>query len=109
VDRDARCADRGESGQGGRPHRTPVEGPVRVLGLAQDGDADAVRRTMARHGHRFPVTLDAQPLRNRLTARRIVPMTCVIDRQGRLKQAPAGEMAEADVLELVRLATAMRP
>ena len=87
-------------------HRALADRPVRVVGLAEDGDADAARRYMASHGYRFPVTLDAQPLRSRLTARRIVPMTCVIDRQGRLKLAIPGEMFEADVLELADLAVA---
>ena len=61
---------------------------------------------MARHGYAFPVTLDAEPLRSRLTARRRVPMTFAIDARGRLMQFIPGEMAEADVLELAGLALA---
>ena len=50
------------------------------------------------------MTLDAQPLRSRLTTRRMVPTTFVIAARGRLKQAIPGEMFEADVLELAGLA-----
>lgn len=74
--------------------------PLRVLGVAVDSDATGVREYMRANGFRFPVTLDAEPLRSRLTARRSVPMTCTIDARGRLKQTIPGEMFEADVLEL---------
>ena len=87
-------------------HRTIAGRPLRVIGVATDGDEAAVRRYMAHHGYAFPVTLDAEPLRSRLTARRIVPMTFVIDARGRLMQSIPGEMAEADVLELAGLALA---
>jgi thiol-disulfide isomerase/thioredoxin len=89
-------------------HRTLGDRPLRIVGLAIDGDEPAVRRYMARHGYAFPVTLDAEPLRSRLTARRTVPMTFVIDARGRLMQAIPGEMFEADVLELASLASADR-
>lgn len=77
---------------------------LRIVGAAVDGHADSVRRYMADHGYAFPVTLDAEPLRSRLTARRMVPMTCTVDAAGRLKQVIPGEMSEADVLELAALA-----
>jgi thiol-disulfide isomerase/thioredoxin len=76
---------------------------LRVLGVALDSDADAVRRYMAGNGYQFPVTLDDGSLRQRFTARRVIPMTCVLDRQGRLLQAIPGEMAEDDVLGLARV------
>ncbi|MES2714158.1 MAG: TlpA disulfide reductase family protein [Pseudomonadota bacterium] len=75
---------------------------LRVLGVALDGDAEAVRRYMAQQGHGFAVALDQGQLRQRLTSRRSIPMTCLLDRQGRLRQAIPGEMAEADVLGLAR-------
>jgi len=77
-------------------------GQLRVLGIALDRDADAVRQTMARQGWSFPVALDDGSLRARFTARRVIPMTCLIDRQGRLLQAIPGEMAADDVLGLAR-------
>jgi len=77
-------------------------GQLRVLGLALDRDADAVRQVVARHGWQFPVALDDGSLRARLTPRRVIPMTCLIDRQGRLLQAIPGEMAADDVLGLAR-------
>jgi hypothetical protein len=76
---------------------------LRVLGVAIDADADLVRRTVAGNGYQFPVTLDGGLLRQRFTARRVIPMTCVLDRQGRLLQAIPGEMAEDDVLGLARV------
>ena len=81
-------------------HRTLAGRPVRILGAAIDNDEAAVRRYLAATGYQFPVTLDAQALRSRLTARRMVPMTCVVNADGRFKQAIPGEMTEADVLEL---------
>lgn len=78
--------------------------PLRVLGVALDKDEQAVRRYMAANGYGFPVTIDGAALRNRLGLRKVIPMTCVFDRTGRLLQAIPGEMSEDDVLELARLA-----
>ena len=86
-----------------RLYRATEGQPLRVLGVALDSPADAVRRYMAVNGYRFPVTLDDGTLRQRFTARRVIPMTCVLDRQGRLLQALAGEMSEDDVLGLAGL------
>jgi hypothetical protein len=77
---------------------------LRILGVAVDGDRDSVSRYMHSHGYAFPVTLDVEPLRRRLTSRRMVPMTFVTDAQQRLQQAIPGEMAEADMLALASLA-----
>jgi thiol-disulfide isomerase/thioredoxin len=84
-------------------HRALQGQALRVLGVALDGDADAVRRYMAGNGYQFPVTLDDGTLRKRFTARRVIPMTCVLDRQGRLLQAIPGEMFEDDVMGLARV------
>ena len=67
---------------------------------AMDSDAAGVRRYMQANGYRFPVVLDEGLLRHRFTSRRVVPMTCLVDRQGRLMQSIPGEMAESDVLGL---------
>lgn len=74
--------------------------PVRVLGAALDTDAEAVRRYMSGNPYQFPVTLDDGSLRRRFTSRRVIPMTCLVDRRGRLLQAIPGEMTEEDVLGL---------
>jgi thiol-disulfide isomerase/thioredoxin len=87
-----------------RLHRTLAGRPLRILGAAIDGDAVSLGRYMARRGFTFPVTFDAQALRSRLTTRRSVPVTCVIDADRRLKQVIPGEMSEADVLQLAALA-----
>lgn len=73
-----------------------------MLGVALDTDEGAVRRSMAINGYSFPVALDGGVLRQRLTPRRVIPMTCVLDRLGRVVQAIPGEMAEDDVLGLAR-------
>lgn len=72
----------------------------RVLGVAMDTDADKVRRSMSANKFSFPVTMGSEDLRRRLTTRKVIPMTCSIDRQGRLVQAIPGEMSEEDVLRL---------
>ena len=78
---------------------------LQVLGLAQDRNADDVRRHLQQHGLRFDVSLDEQPLRASLSPRRIIPLTCVLDREGRLRELIPGEMAEDDVLGLARWAS----
>jgi thiol-disulfide isomerase/thioredoxin len=77
---------------------------LRELGVALEKDADAVRRYMAGNGYDFPVTLDGAALQRQMTARRVIPMTCVVDRNSRLLQAVPGEMFEEDVFDLARLA-----
>jgi thiol-disulfide isomerase/thioredoxin len=90
-----------------RLYRATQGQALRVLGVALDNDADAVRRYMTGNGYSFPVALDGGRLRQRFTTRRVIPMTCVLDRHGHLLQAIPGEMAEADVLDLARVA--LRP
>jgi thiol-disulfide isomerase/thioredoxin len=84
-------------------HRAMRGQPLRVLGVALDTDAKAVRQYMAVNRYEFPVALDGGILRQRLTTRHVIPMTCLIDRQGRLLQAIPGEMFEEDVLDLARI------
>ena len=85
-------------------YRSPAAASLRILGVALDTDPQAVRRYMAANDYRFPVALEGGLLRAKLTSRRIIPTTCLIDRQGRLLQAIPGEMAEDDVLALAQLA-----
>ena len=97
-------------GQGRLAH-APVDHPqvraprVGVL-LANLGTPDAptkgaVRRYLASNGYAFPVSLDHDILYSALAARRVIPLTTIVDRQGRLKQAIPGEMFEEDVMELL--------
>jgi thiol:disulfide interchange protein len=72
-----------------------------VLTVVRERDAAAVRRHLARRGWTFPVTLDSAPLAAALAARNVVPLTVVVDAQGRLKQVLPGEMFEEDLLELL--------
>jgi len=76
---------------------------LRVLGVALDDDAAAVRRYMAANGYAFPVALDGGRLRPLFTPRQVIPMTCALERGARLLQAWPGEMFEEDVLELPQL------
>lgn len=77
---------------------------LRILGIAIDSDAVGVRRYMASNGYRFPVALDAGKLRRRFTERPVIPMTCTVDRDGRVGLCIPGEMTESDVLALGKLA-----
>ena len=80
--------------------------PLQVLGVAHDRQADVVRRHLADQGWTFDVTLDEAPLHAVLSARRITPLTCVLDRQGRLREVIPGEMFADDVMGLARWARA---
>jgi thiol-disulfide isomerase/thioredoxin len=87
-----------------RLHRSLADRPMRVITAATDRDIATVRRYMAQHGFTFPVTLDADLLRQRFGLRAVIPMTITFDRTGRLLQRIPGEMAEDDVMALARLA-----
>jgi peroxiredoxin len=78
--------------------------PLTVIAAALDRDPAPVDAYLARHGYTFPATMDAAALRAVLTARRSYPMTCVIDRQGVLREVIPGEMAEDDVMGLAKWA-----
>ncbi len=89
-------------------HRSLREQGLRVLAVSVDGDADKVGRYMQGNGYGFPVALDsASGLRARITTRKVIPLTCVIDRRGRLAQVVPGEMFEEDLFDLARHALAM--
>lgn len=85
-------------------HRSLGGRRLTVLGVALDRDADSVARHVQAQGIGFPVVLEAGQLRAQFTDRRSVPMTCLLDRQGRVTQRIPGEMAEADVMALAALA-----
>lgn len=74
--------------------------PFRVLGVAMDGDPGKVRSYMKASGFTFPVAMGSAGLRDRFTPRKVIPMTCTIDREGRLVQVIPGEMSEEDVSRL---------
>ena len=80
--------------------------PLRVLGVARERNAAAVRRYAQQQGYTFPITLDHAPMAAALSERNVIPLTAVVDRLGRLKQVLPGEMFEEDVLELLQLAQA---
>ena len=77
---------------------------LRVIAAALDKSAAPVQAYLARHRYSFPVTLDERPLHEVLTLRKVIPLTCVIDRAGRLREVIPGEMYEDDVLGLAKWA-----
>lgn len=80
--------------------------PLRVLGVAHDRDHETVRRYLAAKGLDFAVTLDQQPMHEALSMRRVIPLSCVVDARGVLREVIPGEMFEDDVMELARWARA---
>ena len=78
--------------------------PLRILGVAQDCTAEQARRYLQRQGLTFPVTRDHERLHAALSVRRGVPLSCVVDRQQRLREVIRGEMFEDDVMQLARWA-----
>ena len=85
-------------------YRAAGDGGPQVLTVSRDRDAAAVRRYLSSNGYAFPVSLDQEAMSAALAARRIIPLTLLVDRQGRLKQAIPGEMFEEDVMELLTFA-----
>jgi thiol-disulfide isomerase/thioredoxin len=85
-------------------HRAAQGKALRVLGVVRERDAAAVRRFMQARGWQFDVTQDAEVLAAALNSRRSVPMTITVDRQGLLREQIPGEMFEADVMALLKLA-----
>ena len=80
--------------------------PLQVIGVAQDRSEPPVRDYLARQGYSFAVTLDERALHQALSPRKVIPLTCVVDRSGRLREVIPGEMFEEDVMELARWARA---
>jgi thiol-disulfide isomerase/thioredoxin len=78
--------------------------PLRVLGAAKERDVALVRRYAQQQGYSFPITLDHAALAASLSERKVIPLTAVVDAQGRLKQVLPGEMFEEDLMELLVLA-----
>ena len=83
--------------------------PLAVLGVAQERDADAVRRYAAQQGYDFPITLAHQAMAQALSSRSLMPLTVTVTRAGQLKQVIPGEMFEDDVMELLQLARPAAP
>ncbi len=78
---------------------------LRVLGAALDSDGDALRRYRDTQRLRFAITPGAQALREKVTARRVIPFTAVIAPSGRFLERIPGEMSESDILGLARWVT----
>lgn len=82
---------------------------LNVLAMSIDGDAAKVRRYLETNGYAFPAALDsASGLRARVTDRKVIPLTCLIDRQGRLAQMVPGEMFEEELFDLTKRALAAK-
>jgi thioredoxin-related protein len=85
-------------------HRAVAGRPMRVLGASLDVDPERVRQHVQERGLTFPNTMDADLLRTRFGLARVTPTTVTFDRRGRILQRIPGEMAEADLMALARLA-----
>ncbi|GAP38076.1 TlpA family protein disulfide reductase [Piscinibacter sakaiensis] len=79
---------------------------LRVIGASIDKDPATVRAYLAQHRYTFPVTMQGPALRERLGVDKVIPVTAVVDRQGRLRPPIPGEMFAEDVLELAAWAKA---
>ena len=80
--------------------------PLRILAVAHDEKVELVQRYLARRQLGFEVTMDQLPLHVALSRKPGIPLTCVVDRQQRLREVIRGEMFEEDVLGLTRWAQA---
>ena len=92
-----------------RLYRERAGAGLRVFGVAIDGDAALIRRTVHERGYTMPTITGDGALRERFTTRRVVPLTAVVGRDRRLLQLIPGEMAEDDVMALADAALAPRP
>lgn len=79
-----------------------------VVGIAVDGDTASVQATVKKRGYGFPVIQDRCGLREQLTTRKLVPMTCWLGAAPSQPQCIPGEMAEDDLRELLRQARSSR-
>lgn len=84
-------------------HRSATAKGLRILAVATDTDEAEVRQYMAEHGYGFPVTLDKGQLRQRLSTRRMIPLTALIQANGQLRMVIPGEMSEDDIMGLPRM------
>ncbi|MDP4302541.1 TlpA disulfide reductase family protein [Leptothrix discophora] len=84
--------------------RQHPDAPLRVILAAHDRAVEPVRDYRARLAPSLDATLDAASLHAALSERRVVPLTCVIDRAGVLREVIPGEMSEDDVMGLIRWA-----
>ena len=79
---------------------------LKIILAAQEKEAAKVQRYLERYGHALAATLDEKPLHAALSSRKGIPLTCVIDRRGILREVIPGEMFEEDVMELAKWARA---
>ena len=75
---------------------------LRLIGISLDRQADDVRRYHARHGYRFPVSMDAQAIYPLVGQRRVIPLVHVLGPGHVLRESVPGEMLEDDVMDLAR-------
>jgi thiol-disulfide isomerase/thioredoxin len=83
-----------------RLHRSVDPAQLRILGVALDRDPALVRRYLQQTGYGFTTVADGGALRDRFTARRVIPLTCTLSADGQLLQAIPGEMSADDVMAL---------
>lgn len=75
-----------------------------LLTVARDKDPAQVRKYLSKHGYELPVTLNQTAMTSALSGQRVIPLSVLVDPQGRLKSVIPGEMFEEDVMEWEKLA-----
>ncbi len=78
---------------------------LQIVAVSVDSEPANAKEYMARKGYTFAYTTDKAGLEKIFGARRILPRTFLVDRQGKIAVANHGEMLEDDVLELIKYAS----
>jgi thiol-disulfide isomerase/thioredoxin len=81
----------------------------RVLGVSADTDAEKISRYLFANQFHFPVAMGTASFRAQFTARSVIPLTCLVDADGRLMQSMAGEMQDDDVMSLAIAVGSAKP
>jgi thiol-disulfide isomerase/thioredoxin len=81
----------------------------RVLGVSDESDAQKIGRYMHTNQFHFPVAMGTASFRTQFTTRSVIPLTCLVDGDGRLLQVIAGEMQQDDVMSLAVALGAAKP
>ncbi len=86
-------------------HAASAGKALRVVTTAQDARLADITAYQQRNGYQFPVLREHDALRRPFMARRVIPLTVVIDREGLVREVIPGEMFEEDVLGLLKAYT----
>jgi hypothetical protein len=74
--------------------------PIRVLGATTETNADKLVSYLRANQLHFPVVHIERGFRDQFSQRRVIPLTCLVEKSGRLLQSIPGEMGYADLYSL---------